>query len=134
LSLGGGSIDEGVGGGVWGTNPGQPGLIGEQLEMLFGSNGPPTRSGVAPRARAFRIIGAHRWTRRIGWVIRAFVSHGWTTIGRSRSQGQRAVVHAIGSDCKADQRSSGANGSGNDADRPGRFPRPPLDCSCAYIA
>jgi hypothetical protein len=92
------------------------------------------RSGIAPRARAFRIIRAHRWTRRIGWAIRAIVSHGWTTTGRSRSQGQRAVVHAIGSDCKADQHSSRANGSANDADRPGRFPRPPLGCMCAYVA
>ena len=92
------------------------------------------RSGVAPRARAFRIIRAHRWARRIGWVIRAFVSHGWTTTGRSRSQRQRAVVHAVGSDCKADQRSSRANGSGNDADRPDRFPWPPLGCICAYVA
>jgi len=92
------------------------------------------RSGIAPRARAFRIIRAHRWTRRIGWVIRAFVSRGWTTTGRSRSQGQRAVVHAVGSDCKADQHSSCASCSGNDADRPGRFPRPPLDRICAHIA
>jgi hypothetical protein len=92
------------------------------------------RSGIAPRARAFRIIRAHGWTRRIGWVIRASVSHGWTTTGRSCSQGQRAVVHAVGSDCKADQHSSRASGSGNDADRPGRFPRPPLDSICAYTA
>lgn len=83
-------------------------------------------SGIAPRARAFRISRAHRRTRRIGWVIRAFVSHGWTTTGRNPSQGQRAVVPAVGSDCKADQHSSRASGSGNDADRPGRFPRPPL--------
>jgi hypothetical protein len=60
------------------------------------------RSGIAPGARAFRIIRAHRWTRRIGWVIRAFVNHGWTTTGRNRSQAQRAVVHAVGSDRKAD--------------------------------
>jgi hypothetical protein len=85
------------------------------------------RSGKAPRARAFRIIRAHRWTRRIGWVVRAFVSHGRTTTGRSRSQGQRAVVHAVGSDCKTDQHSSRTSGSGNDADRPG-------DRICAYVA
>ena len=95
---------------------------------------PNARSGIAPRARAFRIVRAHRWTRRIGRVIRARVSHGWTTTGRSRSQGQRAVVHAVGSDCKADEHSSRANGSGNDADRSGRFPRPPPDCNCAYVA
>jgi hypothetical protein len=92
------------------------------------------RSGIAPRARAFRIIRAHRWTRRIGWVIRAFVSCGWTTTGRKSSQGQRAVVQGVGSDCKADQHSSRAGGAGNDADRPGRFPGPPLDCICAYVA
>jgi hypothetical protein len=92
------------------------------------------RSGIAPRACAFRIIRTHRWTRQIGWVIRAFVSHGGTTTGRHRSQGQRAVVHAVGSDRKADQHSSRAGGSGNDADGPGRFPRPPLDRNCAYIA
>jgi len=92
------------------------------------------RSGIAPRACAFRIIRAQRWTRRIGWVIRAFVSHGRTTTGRNRSQGQRGVVHAVGSDCKADQHSSRASGSGHDGDRPGRFPRPPFDCICAYVA
>ena len=92
------------------------------------------RSRIAPRACAFRIIRAHRWTRRIGWVIRAFVSCGWTTTGRKSSQGQRAVVQGVGSDCKADQHSSRAGGAGNDADRPGRFPGPPLDCICAYVA
>ena len=92
------------------------------------------RSDIAPRACAFRIIRTQRWTRRIGRVIRAFVSHGGTTTGRHHSQGQRAVVHAGGSDRKADQHSSRASGSGNDANRPGRFPRAPLACICAYIA
>jgi hypothetical protein len=93
------------------------------------------RSGVAPRGRcAFGVARAHRRTGRIGWVIRAFVSHGRTTTGRNGSQGQRSVVHAVGSDRKADQHGSRAGGAGNDADRLGRFPRPPLDRICAYIA
>jgi hypothetical protein len=92
------------------------------------------RSRIAPRACAFHIIRAHRRTGRIGWVIRAFVRHGRTTTRRNGSQGQRCVMHAVGSDRKADQHSSRASSAGNEADRPGRFPRPPLDCICAYIA
>ena len=111
--------------------------------------GPGGRSRVATQARGdaaeaevrvlclsaeARSTGASAVACRIGWVIRAFVSHDGTTTGRNRSQGQRAVVHAVGTDCKADQHSSRASGSGNDADRPGRFPRPPLDCICAHVA
>ena len=112
---------------AWAHCPGSRGMIGVQLDDVIRIEWPANaRSGVAPPARAFRIVGAHRRAREIGGVVRALVSHDWSTTGRNRREGQRGVVQAVGSEREADDHGSRARGPVRRCQSSQMVPRPPL--------
>ena len=66
------------------------------------------RSGIAPRTRAFDVVGSRGRARRIGGVVRAEVRREWRVNGRHSPECQRGVVHAVGTERETDHHGSRA--------------------------